>query len=63
MIMKVGQRIRNIHTGNEYTIIEIHPPPKHSVLLIFEVASDDGKDMRFNSMYEKHYEVLGDEEE
>ncbi len=63
--MKVGARIRNIHTHDEYTVIEIHPPVFGSTLLIFEVATDDMKTMRFNSMYEKHYEVIekSDEEE
>ena len=63
--MKVGQRIRNIHTHNEYTVIEIYPPVPGSILLIFEVATDDMETMRFNSMYEKHYEVMEkpDEEE
>jgi len=61
--MKVGQRIRNVHTHTEYTVIEIHPPIAGSVLLIFEVVTDDMKTMRFNSMYEKHYEIIDKEEE
>ena len=57
--MKPGTRIRNIHTKEEYTVLEVIPPANGHMLRIYEVANANMETHRFNSMYEKHFELVG----
>ncbi len=52
----VGNRLRNKHTGDEYTVCEVIV--MDFGLTVYEVASDELQTMRFNQDYVQHYEVI-----
>ena len=56
--MKIGQKIRNIHTNKAYTIIEIDE--RSSGFTVYEVANEEFELHRFNTNYTQHYEVIED---
>ncbi len=61
--MRVGQQIRNIHTNNTYTIVQIDRVDMgDKMMAVYEVADDDFNSHRFNSDYIKNYEVITKEE-
>jgi len=55
MMFKIGDRIRNRHTKQEFTVCDVIDIYKHRV---FEVADDDFNLMRFNTDYLLHWEVV-----
>lgn len=62
--MKVGQKIRNIHTHNIYTIVDVERIKYDGVnwIWVYEVSNELLESHRFNEEYVKHYEVIGEEE-
>ncbi len=52
----VGNRLRNKHTADEYTVCEVIV--MDFGLTVYEVASDELQTMRFNQDYVQHYEVI-----
>ncbi len=62
--MEVGQRIRNIHTGNIYTVIKISVVNTSTTQVdVYEVADEYFNSHRFNTSYLKHYEVIEEGEQ
>ena len=63
--MRIGQKIRNIHTKEIYTIVDIESVnyDSNGRITVYEVSNDVLESHRFNANYVKHYEVINDEEE
>lgn len=63
--MRVGQKIRNIHTKNIYTIVDIEriQHDGKNWIEVYEVSNEMFESHRFNAEYLKHYELINDEEE
>lgn len=52
----VGDRLKNKHTGQEYTVCEIIV--MDFGLTVYEIATDSMQTLRFNQEYCQHYEVI-----
>lgn len=55
MMFKIGDRIRNRHTGREYTVCDVVEIYERRV---FEISDDDFNLMRFNTDYLLHWEAV-----
>tara|TARA_R110002020_G_scaffold317108_1_gene532793 strand:- start:1068 stop:1259 length:192 start_codon:yes stop_codon:yes gene_type:complete len=63
-MMRIGQKIRNIHSDIIYTIIDIESVDYDgSKIAVYEIADGNFESHRFNANYSKHYKVVTDEEE
>lgn len=54
-MFKIGDRIRNRHTGREYTVCDVVDIYERRV---FEISDDDFNLMRFNTDYLLHWEAV-----
>ena len=62
--MRVGQKIKNIHTNRVYTIVHIDSVDDGmEKIAVYEVSNEIFEIHRFNANYLKHYEVIDSEEE
>jgi len=61
--MRVGQKIRNIHTNKPYTIIAIESIKMDdgSMIAVYEISNENFDLHKFNANYTKHYEVITEE--
>jgi len=55
-MFRVGNRLKNKHTGQEYTVCEIIV--MDFGLTFYEIATDSMQTLRFNQEYCQHYEVI-----
>ena len=62
--MKVGNKIMNIHTMLEYTIVGIENVKVDSknYNVVYTVANDKFESHRFNATYLHHYTIIDEEE-
>lgn len=57
--MKLGQIIKNIHTGKTYTVVGVDCIKYEDAnIMVYEIANDNFESHRFNSHYLKHYELV-----
>ena len=61
--MKVGQKIRNVHTFKIYTIVDIEKVAFYgdSTKTVYTVSDNNFESHRFNEDYLSHYMVVEDE--
>ena len=61
--MKVGDRVRNIHTDKNYTIISIdNVIDGTDNIIVYEIANEKFDYHRVSSKYMKHYQLILEEE-
>jgi hypothetical protein len=52
----VGNRLKNKHTGQEYTVCEVII--MDFGLTVYEISTDSMQTLRFNQDYSQHYQVI-----